>query len=873
MPAPSPIHAYDLRVDDRTDNVAVANVRPTLSWRMRSAVRDVEPCIVRLQAASSVERLESGNPDLWSLEVNELDLPRIVWDGAALSSRSRVHWRVAVAEHRDQEPVWSEPASFAVALLDDSDWAARWITHPAWVSPVDGVALPVLGIDVTLPADVVRARLYSAGAGVFSVSINGREATADVLSPGYSTWSERVGATAWDVSPLLVRGENSIRVALGTGIAWVPPIEGRYSKLSTLALAPRYLGQLEVEFADGSHSVIATDDTWSATTGSVVASHWYGGEDQDARLPDGSSAIDGTWVTVAVLGDAGLHARWWSEHPPLRVTETVAPVSITRLDDGTRLVDFGVNIAGWPVMELPNCDDGVEVTLWPGEMLGDDGRVDQHSIGIPTWDSVITAAGMSAWHPRFVYHGFRYLEVRGLGDEDANFEARVIRASNASAGSFSSSDDFLNTLHRIIDRAVQGNMYSVFTDCPNREKLGWVEQLYLCFEAVTRNYDANAHLRDALQHMRDAQLDNGSITSIAPETVSFAGHEWGDDPNAFRDDVNWGGVIAFLPWRLYENYGDRRALEESWDAIERYADYLDSRSTGGLLDFGLGDWIALDTSTPRALVATFGYIRYLEAAIRIAGELGRADAAALLSDRLAQSRAAFASAFGSDDGTTWGSGSQGSFALALDLEVVPPTAIDAAFDNLLGAIESNGWCVSVGENSWPSMMAVLHERGRDDIINRLVRTVDGPGYGWQVMYGATALAESWQGAAGAKFENSQNHFMLGMVHDWLHGDIAGLRQATDSIAWRTVHVRPTLVDGVDAASTEYSTPFGLASVAWSRDASGFDLSVLVPPGSRAVIDVPDSSSTATSREGLRGSSHEPGFTRFTVSSGEWKFSS
>lgn len=865
----APITAYDLRADDRRAPLGLGSAAPMLAWRMRSTARGAEPSVVLIEAASSRDALERGEADLWSTGPLPFTVPRLRWAGAELASRAEVHWRVALLTSEVSAVEWSAPSTFEVALVDPREWQAEWITHPDWAAG-EGAALPVLGEDFVLPSDVRRARLYASGAGVFSIDLNGSPASADVLSPGYSTWDVRVGAVVWDVTALLRPGSNAIRVRLGTGISWVSPLEGRYTKLSTLALAPRALVQLEMVLADGTTTVVRSGRDWMATTGSVVGSHWYGGEDRDLRLDDGNGAIDGSWVPASVLGDAALHEPWWSEHPPLRVTERIPAVEVTRLDDGTRIVDFGLNVAGWPVLNLGSGPAGDEVTIWPAEMLGDDGRVDQHSIGMPTWDSVTTRTEAAQWHPRFVYHGFRYLEVRGLAGRAAEFEAWVIRASNDSAGGLASSDAFIATLHTIIDRAVQGNMYSVFTDCPNREKLGWVEQLYLCFEAVARNYDVNAHLRDALCHIRDAQLADGSITSIAPETVSFAGIALGGDPDPFRSDVNWGGVIAFLPWRLYENYGDPTVLETNWNAISRYGDYLASRADSGILDFGLGDWIAIDTSTPRALVATFGYIRFAETAARIAKVLGRyAD-----EDRFVHvadvARAAVAARFLNADGT-WGSGSQASYALALDLGI----ADEYAFERLLDVIEANAGCVSVGENSWPSLLAVLHARGRDDVIDRMVRTVDGPGYGWQIMHGATALAESWQGAAGAKFENSQNHFMLGMVHDWLHTDIAGLAQAAGSIGWRRLRVRPTPVGAVGSMSTEYETPYGRAAVNWTRSEAGFALDVLVPPGCSAVVDVPLLNGVgAVAHDGAdRVAADSDGYDRFEVASGEWRFTS
>lgn len=836
------LQAYDLRVDGRHESFGIASESPQLQWRMRGGST---PAVVRVQAASSASALDSGMPDLWDSGAVAYTEPRLDWSGAPLASGASVHWRVGLAADGG-DLSWSSPARFGIALRGGADWrGAQWITHPEWATADAAAGLPAVETDFEAPAAVVGARLFLAAAGVVAVTINGEAAHPDVLAPGYARFDARVPAVAWDVSAAIRPGvRNVLRIELGTGVAWVPETE-RYSKLVAKDLLPRVLVRLDVESPAGGLSVVSGPSWRSALTATSVA-HWFGGEDHDAR------AADHRHAPAATLGGADLHAPWWSEQPGLRITETV-PGTVGRLADGTRIVDFGTNIAGWPSIEL-TAPAGTPLELWPGELLQPDGRVDQKTTGTPLYDTYITREGHQRWHPRFVYHGFRYLEVRGLGadDPDPGFEALVIRAANEVAGTFETDDEYLATLDRLIDRSIQGNMYSVFTDCPNREKLGWIEQLYLCFDALARHYDVDAHLRDAIVHMGDAQLESGSIPSIAPETVDFSDHEFNGDPNAFRDDPNWGGAIVFMPWRLYENYGDRGALERAWPSIVRYIDYLVSREENGAIDFGLGDWIALDTSTPRAMTATFGYLRALRAAGDVAEALSAPEAAGYR-ERADRVLRAFADRFHVGD-DVWGSGSQGSYALALDAGAVPVDRVEAVRQRMLGAIDSFGGRLSVGENSWPSLMRVLHAMGRDDVTNAIVRNDEGPGYAWQVRHGATALAESWLGATGAENDNSQNHFMLGMVHDWMSQVVGGLAQAPDSVGWERALIAPTPVEGVTTMAVSYQSPLGRYAVSWEGAGTSIRLTATVPPGGAALVVLPD------------GSRHD-------VSVGTWEFAS
>ena len=820
--ASAPVEPYDLRVDGRTEPLAVSIALPQLQWRMRGSA--LAPDLVWVQAASRAALLDSGEPDLWDSQA-AYSGPSLAWGGPRLAAGATVHWRVGLAM-TGGEPTWSAVSRFGVALLEEADWGgAQWVTHPAWSTSDGADGLPAVETTFSAAGGGQDARLFLAASGVVSVTVNGRPATADVLSPGYAVYDRRVPAVAWDIGPALVEGTNTLRIELGTGVSWVAPTD-RYSKLVAQDLLPRVLVRVDLESA-----AVVSGAAWTSVLTATGSAHWFAGEDHDARASDHDAQ------PVAVLGNAGLHRVWWNEHPGMRVTETLPALSMMHSDDGTRVIDFGTNVVGWPELSLTT-GAGTEVQLWPGELLDADGRVDQRTTGTPLYDSYTTRDGEQSWHPSFVYHGFRYLEVRGLAatDRDPVVVARVIRAVNERAGAFETDDAYLATLDRLIDRAIQGNMFSVFTDCPDREKLGWVEQLYLCFDALARHYDVDAHLRDAIVHMSDSQLADGSVPSIAPETVDFSDHEFNGDPDAFRHDPNWGGAIAFLPWRLYENYGDRRALELAWPATRRYVEYLTSRERDGLVDFGLGDWIALDTSTPRQMVATFGYLRVLETAGKIATALGESAAAADFGAGAMRVRAAFAAAFGRDD-DSWGSGSQGSFALALDAGVVDARRIPVVRELLLAAVRANGNRLSTGENTWPSLLRALHDMGRDDVTARLIRDDSGPGYGWQVKHGATSLAESWVGATGADKDNSQNHFMLGMVHDWMSQVVGGLAQHPESVGWRRASIAPVPIAGVSRMHVSYRSPLGEYDVRWS-DGRTFRLEVIVPPGGSATVTLP-----------------------------------
>lgn len=716
-------------------------------------------------------------------------------------------------------------------------------------------ALPVFRREFTVGKRVRSARLYATALGVLDITVNGRPVSDAVLEPPYSAYKERIVYSTYDVTRLLHRGGNRVQVELGTGMAHVPPTPGRYEKLTRSDGKPAFLGQLEITYTDGSREVIASGASWRTALGATTFTNWYGGEDHDARrTPSDWSAA----VRVAAP-TARLAAR---TAPPIVPVGTFRTTKITQPKDGVYVVDLGTNFAGWPKLRVSG-PAGTKVTMRPGELLNADGTVSQHTTGSPIWDTyTLSGEGTETWHPRFVYHGFRYLQLEGLpsAPDEGTVTGIVLRAGNAGAGSFTSSHGLLNDIHRIIDRAVQSNMYSVLTDCPHREKLGWLEQANLVFPAVARNYDVAAYYGAIVRDIAEAQTADGLVPDIAPEFTVFSG--------GFRDDPNWGNVIVFAPWQMYRAYGDTATLRTYYPNMVRYVDYLSGKADGHLLDYGLGDWITFDNSTPKGVTATFGYHRAVSALARIAKVIGKDADAAEYEALAGQIGSAFNAKYATGD--TYGSGSQACDALALDMGVVPDGKKDAVLAHLVNGIEAKGYHLTVGEIALPSVFHVLSAAGRDDVIHAFATQTGNPSYGYQVVHGATSLTENWDGPTSG---NSQNHFMLGAIDEWFHAGLAGLGQTDDSIAFETLLVRPAVVGDVTRAAATYETPRGHAAASWRRTGRKLRLDVAVPPGTSARVEIPVPAGAArpTAPRDARWIGVENGRAVFEIGSGDWTF--
>ncbi|WP_329131116.1 family 78 glycoside hydrolase catalytic domain [Streptomyces sp. NBC_00670] len=730
------------------------------------------------------------------------------------------------------------PVDYALSSADD---AAGPFTRLAAVTgqkppePYLPSGLPLLTDDFALPKHVRSARLYIAGLGVYDATINGEAVGDAVLEPANTTYGDRVQYATYDVTDQLRTGANTIGVALGNGMSNVVSTADRYRKLYGNLSDPKLIARLEVTLADGTTRTVTSGDDWRTTLGPTTSSNWYGGEDYDARreIPhwDEPSGDHQKWRHAVSVGAPGstaqpaeLSAR---ETEPIRVVETLTGKEVDGAE-GSRVFDLGRNIAGWPEITV-TAPKGTTIRAYPAESLKDGHAFQSISnVGAPLWDSYTSGGGRNeTWHPTFSYHGFRYLELKGV-PEGAKITVRgkVLRTDNTSAGTFESSDSLINGIHSLIRGAIEGNMMSVLTDCPSREKLGWLEQDQLVFPALAANYDMQSQLRKIVRDMADAQTAEGLVPSTVPEYTSL--------PGAYRNDSNWGGAFVLVPWQLYTTYGDKETLKTYYPKMRQYADFLKTQVSGGILDYGLGDWFTPDRTFPRAVAGTFGYWRVVDALSRIAGVLGDDDSAAAYRTQADESARALAAKYYDDATGTFGGGGQGAEALALDMGAYPAGEKDRLLAHFTTSVKDAGYHLQLGEISLPSAFRVLSGAGRDDIVEKIATQTTSPSYGYQVLAGNTTLGESWDGGAG----QSQNHFMLGAIDSWFTTRVAGLDQTADSVGYRELLIDPAVEGDLTSASGSYRTPYGLARTDWKRDADEFRLTVDVPAGSTAEVHVP-----------------------------------
>jgi len=865
-PAEADIVARNLRCEHLVEPRGVQSMHPTLSWVLDSrlrAARGLRQTAYRVLVASSPDLLSQERGDFWdSGKRASPGFAQIPYGGKPLRAHSAYFWKVRVWDQSDRLSLWSENATWVTGLQPE-DWKAHWIAaqpdRPAASQEKEpqSETLPLFRHSFQISRPVARALLFISGLGQYELHVNGRNPASSVLEPGWTNYRRTILYNTYDVTNLLTKGENAIGVMLGNGMYNVPETPGRYQKFAGTFGQPKLILQMQIQYSDGSQSAAVSDASWQVAPSPITFSSTYGGEDYDARKEladwDEPGASESGWSSAAeVAGPGGTLEPQLI--PPIRVLKVFKPVKTTQPKPGVVVEDLGQNFSGWPQVTTRG-PAGSTIKMIPGELLDQNGLVSQHSSGGPAYFSyTLKGNGVEIWHPRFSYYGFRYVQIETSAAANSDqkpellsLEGQVVHSSAARAGEFTTSDELFARIHSLIDAAIESNMQSVLTDCPHREKLGWLEQTHLMGAAVFLNYDVHNLYRKMADDMRDSQLPNGLVPEIAPEFVVFEGSN-----HDFRDSPEWGSAAIISPWIAYQYSGDLSLLAGHYDVMRRYVDYLGTRAANHLLSHGLGDWYDRGPGPPgysqltsKTVTATAIYYYDLTIMAKLASLLGKDDEARKYRELAQAVRDAFDAALFHPETNRYDRGSQTANAMPLVFGMVPAQHRDAVLNNLVADIRAHENHTTAGDIGFHFVLEALRQGGRSDVIYEMLSRTDSPSYGYQLARGATTLTEAWD----TDPDSSQNHFMLGHAEDWFYRGLAGLDVDLSRPLQEQIVIRPQMVGRIASSGASYDSVLGNMSARWQRGSKSAILEVTIPPGAAAAVYVPFADSAAITESG------------------------
>lgn len=880
------LRVVKVRCEYRENPTGLDVRKPRFGWAIESEERNIVQAAYRLQVASE-EGFEKEM--VWDTGRVESDASQhIEYAGGLLAERTRYYFRIKVWDRQGNESDWCETAFWETAFFSPDAWEAQWITADR--EEITGKVLPSSLFRRTLAIDrkVQEARAYVTARGLYHFHINGRKVGEDQLAPGWTSYNKRLQYQTYDVTSCLQQGDNALGLMLGGGwylgnLAWE-------HKQCIYGDRKAVLLQLHIRFEDGSEQVIVTDSRWKTAKGPVLSSQIYHGETYDARLEttgwDTAAFDDQSWDEAEVIffNKENLVAQ---EGPAVRKIQEIKPVSLFRTPAGETVLDMGQNMVGW-VRFTVSGEAGDRIVLKHAEVLDRDGNFYTANLRSAKQqiEYILKGGGPETYEPFFTFQGFRYVMVDEYPGDPAldKFTGVVVHSGMEQTGDFRCSEPLINQLQHNILWGQKGNFVDVPTDCPQRdERLGWTGDAQVFIRTACFNMNVAAFFTKWLRDLAADQREDGGVPFVIPHVL---------DDNSYSSAA-WGDAAVICPWTLYLSYGDRRILEEQYDSMKAWVEYIRHQGENEYLwntGFHFGDWLGLDArensyigATDKDFIATAFYAYSAQLLVKTASVLGKTEDVRKYGVLYAKVLEAFRKEFITPAGRLV-SPTQTAHVLALMFDLVEEKDIRRTLDTLIRYLEENNWHLTTGFVGTPYLCLSLTKYGRSDIAYKLLLQDDYPSWLYQVQKGATTIWEHWDGIKpdGSFWSadmNSFNHYAYGSIGEWLYRIVAGLEIDPEKPGYKHFIVKPQPGGGLTSAQAQISTGYGKVSSSWKLEQGWMEMTVEVPHNTTAdaylpwarLAEVTEDGKTLSEAAGVHSSQEQEGGVCLTLGSGSYRF--
>jgi alpha-L-rhamnosidase len=830
------------------ESLGIGEPTPRISWRF---VGDDPNWI---QASYDIEILrplvDPVIPEVFHVESRDSVL--VPWPTTTLLPRESASVRVRATGRDGVATSWSEPSTVETGLFSREHWTAKFIATTRTSAP-NGALRPVLFRKPFKLANKVRkARLYITAQGIYEAHINGTRVGDHVLAPGWTSYNHRLSYQTFDITQLLVEGENAIGVEIGEG--WFCTrlgFDGGRRNIYGDRVA--LLAQIEILLEDGNSFTINSDSTWRAGTGPIISSEIYDGEIYDATLEikgwslptfsdeQWTSVEETSFPTAKLLAPTG---------PPVRRLENLSPQNIFKSPTGKVIVDFGQNLVGWLRVRVSG-PKGHTITFIHTEVLENGECATRPLRDCKATDSITLSNELLQWEPKFTFHGFRYVQVDSWPSETGEpapgeIEAVVVHTDMEQTGWFECSEPMVNRLHENIRWGMKGNFVSIPTDCPQRdERLGWTGDIQIFAPTANFLYDTSGMLSGWLQDLAVEQLNDysGEVPLVCPNIIG---------PSFSKTQAAWSDAVVITPNDLYQSFGDRQILLEQYRSMTTWLEIGLPRGPNGLWNPStdqLGDWLDPDAppsnpgkaKTDPHFVANAYLIRVTKLLAQTSEILGLHDdysrftAEATKLVRVFQNEYLTLSGRLAPDTMT-------SLSLAITYSLFrTPEETVAAAERLALLVRRSKFKIGTGFVGTPLICPVLSQTGFSQLAYSMLLCKQCPSWLYPITMGATTMWERWDsmlpdGSVNPGSMTSFNHYALGSVGAWLHSTVAGISLAEPG--WRKICFEPVPGGTITSAKAVFESPYGRVENSWRIEDGKFIMKAIVPPNTTAVIKLP-----------------------------------
>lgn len=861
-----------LKVDGRTDPLVVDNFTPFLTWSLDSLSgekRNISQKAYQIQAASSREKLSLGESDLWdSGRVLSQSAGMAVYQGKTPVVGQSVYWRVKVW-FDDRVSDWSEVSSFENNFLAESDWTGSWIGMNKYTRKN---CAPYLRGDILLDKKIKKARAYICGLGWSVLYVNGQRIGEGVMDPAQTDYDIRCLYNVLDITDAVLAGkpdEVNVGVILGDGwynqwLAWT----GANLKYGE----PKLKAQFIFEFTDGTFRSVPADLSWKAITGPVLENNVHRGEVYDARLELENwmtNKPDNAWDNVCEMPAPGgeLIPQVMPSEKKIKEVETI---SFKQVESNKWVYNFGENLSGWVRLKINACK-GTKIRMVFAEKIQPDGNLELSTTGFRDNGTVqadyyfVGKDGENVWEPEFTFHGFQYAElfVEGgelLSEVDAEtLTAVVVHSALPTIGYFECSDKELNRLHDVAVKTLLAGMHGLPMDCPVRERCGWTGDAHAISQAMLFNFDAVAFFK---KYISDIET-GGRLPSDEPRTASYnSGALFEPKPSHVPHMIapgkrrcgaatpDWGSAMVFIPWQIYLETGDKSVLEDFYQPMANWINYLlkIQDKEEGINTTGLGDWCA--PSMRRAaeagvqwrgsreipILSTTMLIRCCDIMEKVSKILDKK-----ISDidyhTISKTMSARLLELYFDEKARHDQ-EKSQTALSMAYRYIDGASRTILLDSLLYST-SGGETFDTGIYATPVLLDILATEGYGSIARKLLTKKEYPSYRAMLDMGATSLWEYWPtqgGQAGYEaYDGSMSHPMHAGYDTYLYTNVAGLRGRNENGRWEFSWNNDP---DINWARASHRSQYGLISSEWQKKKNVVYWTITIPAGHEMQVYIP-----------------------------------
>lgn len=837
-----------LQCNDADHPLAIGTGPIHLSWQIESAARNQVQSAYQVLVANDISALNKDQGNIWnSGKVSSSSSHLVTYQGPSQASGKTYFWKVRIWDKAGKVSSWSKPASWTAGLLTTADWQAKWVgANLDKKDTINKYAALQFRKEKQLTRKPAKAIAHFSGLGFSELYINGKKVGDDLMAPAWTDYTKRVMYQTFDVTSHFTKGKNAVGIFLGNG--WyhlATPDLFAYEK-SPWTDQPKFLLNITLTYADGTSEIIVSDETWKWRKSQIIFNCIRGGESIDTRRIltgwDQPGLDDHNWLTAQTT-TAPAGKLMPQTIPPEKIMQWIKPVSISEPKPGIYVYDLGEHIAGFAKFTA-NGPAGSKITLDFDEAINNDGTITQkskasHTYGrYQTGELILSGKGPGVFEPRFTYHGFRYIQVRGLSSPPSLHDliACKVHTNLKEAGTLETSNALINKVQFAYRNSMLNSMHSVMTE-PAREKINWTQDAHNMMEGAIYNFDFAHFANKWLDDVLDSQLPSGFVPSINPN----GGWGWPDNkgkPPAYSDPW-WGGVILEIPWMIYKYYGDTAVLEKSYLPMKRFVDFLGTTAKDQyFLDWGIGDWLeagaeqqAFPIRTPLIQTSSTAYFFYAKLLSETATLLGYQEDAIKYGQLSQQIKTAFNKRFLNDTTGLYADDSQTSQILPLYLGLAPEDKRPLILQRLLENIRQRNGHISSGFVGYLFLLYGLTDLGHADVVYEMATKEEFPGWGYMMKDGGTNLWESW-GGIGYNFPS------LGGVGNWYYRSLAGINPDKTDPGFKKIIIKPNVVGDLSWVKASHHCSYGKIVSEWKREHGKLTFDIEIPANTTATIYIP-----------------------------------